>query len=70
MASQSTAKPPLTEKDRKEFNAILRELQILQADIEKALSAGLEEVQPLHDACVGCQERIASVKAQYFPNKA
>lgn len=70
MASQNNVKPALTEKDRRELNATLRDLQILQADIEKALSAGLEEVQPLHDACVSCQERIAAVKAQYFPGKS
>ena len=63
------ANGPLSDKDRLELNRILKELQILQADTEKAIGAGMDELQPVLDRCVDCQERIIKTKAVYFPDK-
>ena len=59
----------LGEKDRLELNKLLRDLQEQQVEQEKAIGAGLEEVQPLLERCVDCQESIKKVKAAYFPTK-
>jgi len=60
---------PLSDKDRLELNKVLRQAQELQADVEKALTAGIDEVMPVGERCVDCQERIKKIKAVYFPNK-
>jgi uncharacterized protein with PIN domain len=60
---------PLGEKDRLELNKLLRDLQEQQKDHERAIEAGLEEVQPVLERCVDCQEQIKKIKAGYFPNK-
>ena len=60
---------PYSDKDRLEYNKLLRDLQTQQADHEKARSAGLDEIQPVLDRCIDCQERIKKIKAVYFPNK-
>lgn len=59
----------LVDKDRLELNKLLRDLQSQQGDHEKAMSAGVDEVEPLLSRCIDCQERIKRIKAIYFPSK-
>lgn len=63
------ANGPYNDKDRLEYNKLLRDLQEQQQEHEKAIKAGLVEIQPVLDRCVDCQERIKTIKSVYFPNK-
>jgi hypothetical protein len=60
---------PYSDKDRLAYNRLLKELQTEQEGHEKAIAAGIDEVQPILDKCVDCQERIKRIKAAYFPSK-
>lgn len=61
---------PLSEKDRAQMNRDLRDLVRLREDLDRAISAGVPEVDQLKPRCEHCIDRIEKIKAVYFPNKA
>ena len=59
----------LADSVRVECNNCLDELKGLREDILKAERAKVPGMDALHARCQECEERIASLKAEYFPNK-
>lgn len=60
---------PFTDKDRKTWNAYLRDLTALSEDVERALRIGVPGSDMVRDSCQGCIEGFTRLKKEFFPNK-
>lgn len=62
------SKSPLTDKDYEQINADLRALEQIHRDTQTALAAGFD-CGPEDQLCRELKERLAKIKAAYFPER-
>ena len=60
---------PLTEKDRQEINAKLKQLDELQERIQAAKDAGVVGADEYGRRCEYCRDNLVKVKQTYFKGK-